>query len=382
MSEVKILHCIRQGQIGGGESHVLDLVQNLNQNRFKSSVLSFTTGPMIDQLTNLGIPNYVIPTEFPFDFRTWGKVSKLIRNNQFNLIHIHGTRALSNCFLAATRNNIPIIYTVHGWSFHNYQNIFRRKISILAERYLCSFAKAIINVSEYNRQIGLAHIPALHSTVIQNGIDTGKFEPALNHKDIRAELKIGPDKILIGFISRMTYQKDPITLIKAFHLLQQKTENKDRFRLLMVGEGDMKGEAIKMAKELNLTASIHFENFRNDVPDILSALNIYCLPSLWEGLPLGVLEAMASEKIVVASSVDGTREVIKDGENGYLFAPGNYEQLSRLLEEGCQKNEANEKIKLNARKTIHDSFTIQKMVSKTEKVYQDVLDKNTNYFQN
>jgi len=144
----------------------------------------------------------------------------------------------------------------------------------------------------------------------------------------------------------------------------------------------MKGEAIKMAKELNLTASIHFENFRNDVPDILSALNIYCLPSLWEGLPLGVLEAMASEKIVVASSVDGTREVIKHSVNGYLFSPGNSEQLSRLLEEGCQKNEANEKIKLNARKTIHDSFTIQKMVSKTEKVYQDVLDKNTNYFQN
>lgn len=382
MSEIKILHCIRQGQIGGGESHLLDLVQNLNQDRFRSSVLSFTTGPMIDQLTKLGIQNFVVPTQLPFDIRTWGKVYRIIKRNQFNLIHIHGTRALSNSFVAATRNNIPIIYTVHGWSFHNYQNFFRKKISILAERYLSGFAKAIINVSEYNRQIGMANIPGLHSTVIQNGIDILKFKPSLKRKNIRAEFNIEPDKILIGFISRMTYQKDPITLIKAFQLLQQKQENRDKFRLLMIGEGDLKEEAIKLTKESNLTASVRFENFRNDVPDILAALDIYCLPSLWEGLPLGVLEAMASEKIVVASSVDGTREVINHGQNGYLFSSGDYEQLSRLLEEGCQKNATNEKIRLNAIKTIQDGFTVEKMVSKTERVYQDVLQKNTPYFQN
>jgi len=376
MSRIKILHCIRQGQIGGGESHVLDLVSSLDSSLFSCSVLAFTDGPMMAQLHKLGVPSVVIPTRFPFDFRVWKKVSVLVKKNQIDLIHIHGTRAFSNCILAAKANNIPIIYTVHGWSFHVYQSFIRNKLSILIERYFTRVAKAVVNVSENNRQFGLNFIHDLKSEVIQNGIDTTRFNPSLPLLNLRSELNISATKTVIGFIARLTKQKDPITMIKAFHLLTKKSEG-DNFVLLIVGEGDLTSTIHNLVDKLELRDKVHFEKFRGDVPNILATIDIYCLPSLWEGLPLGLLEAMALKKIVVASLVDGTKEVIEHGKNGYLFTPENHEQLSEVLLESSIANEKNTQIRERAWETVQSHFTRDNMIAQIQQVYLNVFNSPT-----
>src|SRR6476661_5947300 len=107
---IKILECIRQGQIGGGESHLLSLVENLDRSLFDPVVLSFTDGPMIDRLHQLKIPVHVIPTTRPFVFTKWKEVRQLVASQQVQLIHAHGTRAASNLFSAAASLHIPMIY--------------------------------------------------------------------------------------------------------------------------------------------------------------------------------------------------------------------------------------------------------------------------------
>ena len=169
--KIRVLECIRQGQIGGGESHLLSLVENLDKTQFEPAVLSFTDGPMIERLKQMGIPVHIIHTTKPFDVLKWKTVKKFIREQNVDLIHAHGTRANSNILWAAKSLGIPVIYTVHGWSFHPDQTPFTRKIRITGEKYLTSRSDLNISVSASNQQTGKDFIPSFHSVVINNGID-------------------------------------------------------------------------------------------------------------------------------------------------------------------------------------------------------------------
>ena len=128
--KIKVLECIRQGHIGGGETHLLSLVENLDKCVFEPIVLSFTDGPMIEKLKTQGIKTFIIHTRTPFDFTKWQKVKKLLMEEQVDVVHAHGTRANSNVFWAARSLNIPVIYTVHAWSFHDDQAAWMKKVRI------------------------------------------------------------------------------------------------------------------------------------------------------------------------------------------------------------------------------------------------------------
>jgi Glycosyltransferase Family 4 len=142
---IKLLECIRQGQIGGGESHLLSLVRNLDRTRFDPVVLSFTDGPMVEQLKAMDVATRVIHTEKPFDVSKWSEVKDFLFQQQVELVHAHGTRACSNVMRAARSLGIPVVYTVHGWSFHADQPLLTRVARIMGERYLTS--RATVNIA-------------------------------------------------------------------------------------------------------------------------------------------------------------------------------------------------------------------------------------------
>ncbi|MBX2963555.1 MAG: glycosyltransferase family 4 protein [Cyclobacteriaceae bacterium] len=371
MTKIRILHCIRQGQVGGGESHILDLVSNLNPNQFESIVLAFTSGPMIHQLKELNIQHHVIPTTKPFDFTIWSKVKEFIKANHVDLVHIHGTRAYSNTFAASMLLKKKIIYTVHGWSFNDFQSSLKRKLAVTIEECFIKISDTTINVSHQNRLIGKQYIKRLNSIVIQNGIDTEKFNPDKNFKDIRKELNIPDERMLIGYIARMTKQKDPITLIRAFNSLIER--GLTNYHLLIVGDGELTVSAKDLVNKLGISSNVSFEGFRSDIPDILNSIDIYCLPSLWEGLPVGLLEAMAMKKVVIATNVDGTKEVIHHGVNGFLFNVKDYSNLSNQIVEVTENAPLRKTLQENAHKTIANQFSLSGMIKRTEEIYSNLL---------
>jgi glycosyltransferase involved in cell wall biosynthesis len=371
LNKIRVLHCIRQGQVGGGESHVMDLVKNLDPSHVKSLVLAFTDGPMISLLKSRGVPCFVIPTLKPFDLSVRKAVTDLITSQKIDLIHVHGTRAFSNTYASARKLKKPIVYTVHGWTFNAFQGALKRFVSVQIEAWFTRMAKQNINVSKNNREIGLKYIPNLKSVVIQNGIDRKRFNPDLEYKDVRSELGIPADRILIGSIARITEQKDPLTLIRAFAKVVEQQPNK--YFLLFVGDGNLKQQAIEQVSALKLNHSVKFEDFRQDIPDLLQSIDIFCLPSLWEGLSLGLLEAMSMKKAVVASDVDGTREVIDHGVNGYLFRPTDESKLSDLILKLGENRSNREAIGTRAADTVEANFTVEGMTRKTEEVYLSVF---------
>lgn len=372
MKKIKILEAIRQGKVGGGESHVLELVTNLDKSKFEPIVLSFTPGPMVDELRSRGIKTKVIYTEKGFDFSVWKKVRELIKSEKIDLIHAHGTRANSNVFRAAKKLHLPLIYTVHGWSFHLDQKYLVRKIREISESFLTSVADKTICVSKSNQEDGIERFSMKRSSVIYNAVDLKKFNVNNKFNDIRKELGIPSDKTVIGYIVRMTHQKDPFTMLRAMKILMEKT---DKAFLLMVGDGDLKEASMRLARELKIENNIIFQPFRTDIPDILNAIDIYCLPSLWEGFPIGILEAMAMKIPVVASPVDGTRELITHGETGLLSDMGNPELLAQNLFHMQTYQQIRIQIATTALGFVEENFGINKLVDLVEKLYTETTKK-------
>jgi glycosyltransferase involved in cell wall biosynthesis len=367
--KIKILECIRQGQIGGGESHLLSLVENLDRTRFEPAVLSFTEGPMIDRLHLLGVETYVIHTEKPFDFRVWSEVKALLKKLQIEMIHAHGTRAASNILWAARSLNIPVVYTIHGWSFHPDQHPLIRAIRIRSEKYLTSRSAVNISVSASNQQSGRQYIRDFDSIVINNGIDRNKFAPGKVVKNIRESLGIPGDRILVLFLARFTNHKQPLTLIKAF---REAVAAVPALYLLMVGDGDQKKEAVEWVEHTGMQENIGFQPFRQDVPDVLAAADIFVLPSLWEGLPIGLLEAMAMGKAIIATEVDGTREIVEHERNGLLIQPGDVSALTAALIRLAKDEALRTAFQQKTIETVRERFDAEEMTRKIEQVYEEL----------
>ncbi|MCZ4223002.1 glycosyltransferase family 4 protein [Pedobacter rhodius] len=368
VQQKKILHAIRQGKVGGGETHVLNLVEELDKQKYESVILSFTEGPMVEKLKAEGYKTYVVNTETPFDFRVWKKVKKIIEAEKIDLIHAHGTRANSNTFYSAKSLKIPLIYTVHGWSFHPDQGKMVKTIRTLSERFLVHVADKTICVSESNLREGKSKFPMPDSIVVLNGINRVKFNPDKVYKDIRSELGIKDTDVVVGYIARITHQKSPIAFIHAIANL----EASENVKFLIVGDGDLKPQMLKLSDELHLK-NIIFIDFREDIPDILNAINIFCLPSLWEGLPIALLEAMSMRKAIIASEIDGINDLISNDDNGILVPPRDIRRLSEALNQLIRNEPLRTNLGSKAEKTVKDQFNVEVMTKKIELIYEDVF---------
>lgn len=365
--KIRVLETIRQGAIGGGESHVLNLVSALDSSRFEPVVLSFTHGPMVDRLREMQVPVHVIETERPFDITKWKQVKELMQRERIDLVHAHGTRAQSNTFWAARQLGLPVLYTVHGWSFHVDQPFWLSGSRKAGERLLMNYANVTVCVSESNRLDGLKFSGMKNAEVVRYGIDLTEFDPTKKQgPGLRTELGLRPETVVVGSLVRMTIQKDPLTLIRAVAALPPELD----LVCLMIGEGDLKPAAEQLARDLKVGDRVRFLPFRQDVSYVLQGLDIYCLPSLWEGLPIGLLEAMAMGKAVVATAIDGTREAVESEVNGLLIEPGAPAQLTEAIARLAADPALRQRLGHQAYCTVQERFHAEKMTRAIEQLYE------------
>lgn len=369
INKIKILHTIRQGQIGGGETHVLDLVSNLDKNRFTSEVLSFTDGEMVSRLKKMGVPCHVISTTRPFDISVWSDVKKLMIENNYDMVHAHGTRACSNSFKAANKLGLPLAYTIHGWSFHQDQSPLVRNIREFSEKFLVHRTTRNISVSESNNNDGIERLGMPNSQIVNYGINLEKFNAEGDYALTRDDLGLPKDKILVGMVVRLTIQKDPLTFLKAAKIA---LESSNELHFVVVGGGELEAKCKDYVHKEGLTDKISFVGFRTDVPAVLNLLDIYCLPSLWEGLPIGVLEAMAMAKAIVATPVDGTKEVIKHDVSGMLFPEYDAEKMAACVLDLANNSAKREMVGENALTKIKESFTVERMAAELGELYLEL----------
>jgi glycosyltransferase involved in cell wall biosynthesis len=262
-----------------------------------------------------------------FDPRILSDLVSLARSRSTRILHVHGYSAADFGRLAAPLVGAKLVLHEH------FADPRMPAYQALADRALRRLAHGAIAVSGSTREflVRQRFVPEDRVRLIWNGAPLDEFAPVPRERALRVrrELGIGDDTPLFGTIGRLNAQKGHRFLIDAAaRVLARRPEA----RVLLAGDGDLMEELRAQAARLSLGDRIVFTGHRTDVPDLLGALDVFCLSSLYEGTPLALFEAMAAGKAIVSSAVDGCREVLVDGATALLVPPSEPEPLAAAIE--------------------------------------------------
>ncbi len=236
--------------------------------------------------------------------------------------------------------------------------------------YVYSRADSLICVSQGNKRrlAEMFGIASARIQVVYNGIDTNAFEPAGRQQlcRLREELALPPDRIVLTTVARLNIQKGHCYLIDA---AKQLAVANPQPLFLLVGDGELRDELERAVNEAGLSDNFIFAGYRRDVAEILALTDLFVLPTMFEGLPHSVLEAMAAGCCVVASRVDGVTEVIDDGKTGILVEAANVEQLAAALNSMIDDREAREQMGQKGKIKVKENFGLDRMVESVNALY-------------
>jgi glycosyltransferase EpsD len=276
----------------------------------------------------------------PFDIgniAAYRQMCELIRANRYDIVHAHMPTAGGIARLAAAAVGVPVIlYTAHGFYFYEGGNPLLNYVYYFIERNLARLTTAIITINSDDYQAALKWTGAGKRPYVYRmpcvGIDLAKFDRAAlfqsddEWRQYRAGLGIAPNDLVVGTVGACTARKRHSDLIRAIALVQPDVPD---LKVLIVGDGALLEKEKSLASRLK--CSCIFTGRRLDVPRLLACIDVYVQTSAMEGLPVSVVEAMASGLPVIASNVRGNRDLVLDGETGFLFPVSDVQQLAARL---------------------------------------------------
>jgi glycosyltransferase involved in cell wall biosynthesis len=360
----RILLVIDEATIGGGQRHVLSIASRLNPDAFAVAVVCEAEGYLVDELRRHGIEHYpVAMSNIPDPFAIAHCV-RAIREYRADLVHTHGGTAGVTGRIASFLCGVPSVHTYHGIHYLHDSRGLRRWGFGAVERVLLYMTNRVICVAARDAETGerAGIVDPAKTTVILNGIDTSAFpgKAAYRFQDIP----------VLGTIGRLHEQKGHRILLESLALLRRDGR---RFRCVIVGEGELREQLESQSMALGLGEAVEFAGGRTDTAAHLAGMDLFLLPSLWEGLPLVLEEAMASGLPIVATRVDGIEEAVRDGREALLVLPGDVvglkEAIGRLLDDEVLRS----KLGKAARHRAVECFDVTTMVRSTEAVYRSVL---------
>ncbi len=366
---MKILLLTTHLDIGGIGIYTRNLARYIKREGMDVAVAS-SGGDLAASLKEGGIEHFHldIRTKTELGYKVWKalpQLVKLIKNNGFDLIHAQTRVAQVLACFAGKVTGIPFISTCHG--FFKYKRLGRKL-------FPCWGSKVIAisrNVQEHLEND--FNFPSNRIALIYNGIELERFtsNPVVKDASLMRNLGLSEDKKIVGTIGRLSSVKGQKYLLEAFKKILNKNEEAE---LLIVGEGPEKGRLKGQIKEMGLEGKVFFSD-GTDAPleKYLSLIDIFCLPSLEEGLGLSLMEAMAAGCACIASNIGGPSELIENAETGMLVPPGDSEALAeamgRLFREDIFRKALAEKARTKA---LRD-FAIEESALKTAEVYREVV---------
>jgi glycosyltransferase involved in cell wall biosynthesis len=280
-------------------------------------------GPMGGVLRAAGVPVFSLERRHRgYDLGLMWRLRGLLRSHGVNVVHTHNPLALVYGAVAARLTTCGVVHTKHGKNPGGARQLALR-------RQAGRFVDAFVAVSAATASVALQkrEVHATRLEVIPNGIDLRRFTDSAGARArIRERLGIGMGAWVMGTVGRLAPEKDQATLIRAAAPVLG-----EQCRLLLVGDGDEASALRAVAAAQPQGRFIHFLGARSDVPELLAAMDVFVLPSITEGLPLVVLEAMAAGRPDVSTPVGGIPEVVQSGLSGRLFAVGDVMGLRALL---------------------------------------------------
>jgi len=369
---INLLILITASYGGGAEKVVIDQINAMNKDLFDIHLITLRKGNIENIFNNLKNINYSclnLPKKINLKYIII--LNKYIKKNQIKILHAHLIEPeLYTIPIKILNPKLKIIITKHG------ADEFRQKFPFSFILKINSlFTHKIISVSE-NRKIITSKYETLkknQAITIYNGINVDKFKKIENISkvtELKNQFNLNNSDFIIGIIGRLIDVKGHLILISACEKLVSKIKN---LKVLIIGEGDLKNELINEINKKALNNFFIFSNFKENLDEIYSILDILCIPSLREGLSTVLMEGMASQCLVIASDIENNKEVAEDNKELIYFNSGNQEHLAEKILLYYNDLKKCKEIKINARNKIIKKFNLKQNIQKIEKLYIDTI---------
>ncbi len=306
---------------GGAETMLMQLAEELRRRGHHVVCVGPDNGCgwLGEELRRRGFVTDVFSLRQPIDRNCLRGMVEMLRRHDIEVVHSHEFTMAIYGAAATRRLGIPHVITMHGS-----EKVLARWQRRLALRVAFASSRAVVAVSRatHAHLVRTMRMPADSVLTIPNGIT---FTPG-ERSGVRAELGLSRDDVLVLAVGNLVPRKGHIHLLRALATL-----GSDRWHVAIAGRGDEEQRLRAFAAEAGVAQRVHLLGHRGDIPDLLAAADIYAMPSLWEGLPMALLEAMFAGKAIVASRASGIPEAIDEGKEGLLTDPGDEAQLKEVL---------------------------------------------------
>lgn len=340
-----------------------DWYANLDKDRFQMCVCTLRDpDPAGGYLEDRGIDVYYLNHGKISPANITG-ISRLIKSSQANVVHLHGYSAANFGRIAARLNGVANVV-------HEHAVLKVQPHQYIVDKLLSRFTDVAVAVSGNVKDfmVDSRSIPPQKIRTIGNGIQLDRYKNLkVSRQQKRQELGIDERAVIIGTVTRLREEKGNEYLIKAIPLLVEKKVN---FSLLVVGDGPLRNKLEQLASDLGVSDQVKFLGFRNDVPELLSLFDIQVIPSLTEGFPLCLAEAMAAENPVVATSVGGMVEIGRDGETVMFVPPEDPSSIAEKILYLINNPEFADKLSTQALE-YSSAFGVEHSVKKLQKIYEE-----------
>lgn len=372
MGKIRVLELIDGGFLGGGQTNILSIIKGLDADKYEVSVAAEGGGKFEKAVIHNCTKFYQLKMPKALRRKHLRHLENLYDIKRFDIVHSHGGIAgFYGRLLKKHHPEFKSVHTIHGIHYINNDSFWVRNISKSIEQYLVQFTDKTICVSLTDLKTAIENKIAdrSKSVVIHNGIELSDFTNTGKNKQLMDEFGLLEDNFIIGNISRFDIQKNQKLIIQAAYYL---SKNCPEMRFILVGDGKCFKEMKQYVHDSNLQNVIIFTGERGDKKDFYSIFDIFVLPSLWEGLPYVLLEAMASKLPVICSNIPSHLEIVKNNYSAFLVNPYEMDELFQKISVLYHNKEIRDKLAINAYDAVKQ-YDEKDMVRKIESVYEEVL---------
>lgn len=369
MAEIRarVLYLAHTFAVGGAEEMVLNLVRHLPDEYQRAVVCIDQPGPIGAEIEKTGTPVRALGLQpglkRPFDVM---RLQHALHEFEPTIVHTFLLTASLYGRFAAMLARVPIVI---GSEVNIYQH--KQWPHRVAERWLMRHTDAVVASARSVRDFYLDQIGADPDkvVVIYNAVDWSQLQTSRSRTELRAELGVPVDVPVAGIIARLTEQKAHRVLFEA---LIRRPEL-GSLHVIAVGDGHLRDDLQSRAERLGLASRIHFAGARRDLGNILNAVDMFVMPSLWEGLPLSLVLAMGAGLPVIASRVAGIPEVVDEGVSGLLVEPGKAAPLADAMARVVIDDSLRESLGRRARALVRPRFGVDGYIASTKALYERLL---------
>ena len=357
---------------GGGERYLELLFDRLDRARYRALLICPEPGPFVGRMKERGVETHLVHLAPLFNPVALWRLTRLLVRERVTILQTHGARANFYGRIAGRLAGVPVIIsTVHN-SLKDYEvRPFKRWLYMYLLRLTLPLVHRIICVSDANRRDLIEECPAVaaKTQTVYNGVDPSAFPSQPDRQTVRKELGTTHGPVLVT-IGRLTDQKGHRYLLQA---LPRLLETWPQLCCVFVGEGELRDALHHMAIDLGVEQACRFVGVREDIADILAAADLFVLPSLSEGFPFVLLEALAMGRPVVASRVNGVPELIEDHKTGLLVPARDPQALARAIREVLSDPIAASKMGAAGQIMVRERFTVDRMVANTTAIFDAAM---------